>query len=98
MQNMVGQMDENCVMEEDIRPWVELVVLAAKPHQENVPWNKYQWRLCVSYQKLNQVTRLFPFHINHCNDSVQDIDDGRVQLGKGVRSDHENTLPLGGRV
>ena len=44
------------MVEEDDGPWGALVVLAEKPYQENVPWHEYQWRLCASYQKLNQVT------------------------------------------
>ena len=67
-------MDENGVVEEDDGTWGALVVLAAKPHQIVLPWHKYQWRLCVSYQKLNQVTRPFTFPIPLCDDSVQDID------------------------
>ena len=50
---MVERLDENGVVEEDDGSWVALVFLAAKPRQANVPWNEYQWRLCVSYQKLN---------------------------------------------
>ena len=30
--------------------------------------------MCVSYQKLNRVTRPFTFPIPHCDDAVQDID------------------------
>ena len=30
--------------------------------------------LCVSYQKLNQVTRTFTFHITRFDDGVQDIE------------------------
>ena len=37
------------------------------------PWHKYQWRLCVSYQKLNQVNSPFDLPVTRCNDSVQDI-------------------------
>ena len=48
--------------------------LSVKPHQENVPWHECQWSLCVSYQKLNQVTRPFNLPITCCDDSVQDID------------------------
>ena len=39
-------MDENDAVEEDNVPWRSLVVLSDKPHQENVPWYKYQWS-CV---------------------------------------------------
>ena len=53
---MVGLLDKNGVVEEDNGTWGELVVLSAKPHQENMPCNEYQWRLCVSYIKLNEVT------------------------------------------
>ena len=53
-----------------------MVVLAAKEQQENVPWQKYQWRLCVSYQKIYQVTRPFNLPIPCCDDAVKDIDTG----------------------
>ena len=62
------------MLEEDNGQWGALVVLASKPHQENVSWHEYQWRLCVSYQKQNQVTRPFTFFISCCDDTVQDID------------------------
>ena len=50
------------------------MVLAAKSHQENVPWHKYKFRLCVSYHKLNQVTCPFASPIHFCDDAVQYID------------------------
>ena len=62
------------MVEEDDGRWGALVVLSAKPHRENVPWNEYQWRLCVSYRKLNHITRPFTFPILFCDDAVQDID------------------------
>ena len=40
MRKLVESMDENGVVEEDDGPWVALVVISAKPHQENVPWNE----------------------------------------------------------
>ena len=73
MKNLVKRLDENGVVEEDDGPWGALVVIAAKPHQENVTWHKYQWRLCLCYQKLNQVTRAFTSPIPLCGDTVQDI-------------------------
>ena len=39
-----------------------------------MPRYKYKWILCVSYQKLSQVTRKFAFPIPRCDDSVQYID------------------------
>ena len=74
MQKLVERRDENGASEEDNIPWGSLMVLAEKLHQENVPWNEYQWRLCVSYQKMNQVTCPFTFPILRCDDAVQDID------------------------
>ena len=67
-------MDENGVVEEDDKPRGELLVLAAKLHQENLPWHRYQWRICASYIELNQVTSPFIFPIHSYDDTVQDID------------------------
>ena len=61
------------MVEEDDGPWGALVVLAEKPHQEKLPCHEYQWRLCVSYQKLNQVTHPFTFPIPCCDYAVQYI-------------------------
>ena len=74
MRKLVERLDENGVVEEDSGTWRTLVVISAKPHQENVPLHKYQWRLCVSYQKLIQVTRPFTLPITCFDDSVQYID------------------------
>jgi len=39
-------------------PWGSSIVLAAKPHQEHVIDIKdFVWRMCVSYRKLNSVTK-----------------------------------------
>ena len=42
MQKLVESLDENGVVEEGDETWGALVVLAAKPHQENLPYHKYQ--------------------------------------------------------
>ena len=47
---------------------------SSEEDQENVPWHEYQWRLCVSQQKLNQVIIQFAFPIYRCDDAMQDID------------------------
>ena len=39
-----------------------------------MPWHKYQWRLYVSYQKLNQVTHPFTFPIPVWDEKVQYIE------------------------
>ena len=73
MRKLAERLDENGVVEEDRGPWGVLVVLAAKTHQGNLPWHDYQWWLCVSYQKLNQVTCPFTLTIPRCDDAAQDI-------------------------
>jgi len=49
METLVGKLEDNGLIEDNDGPWGAQVVLAAKPHQENVPWDQYQWRLCISY-------------------------------------------------
>ena len=50
MRNLAERIEENGVVEEDDGSWGSLVVLYDKTPQENEPWYKYQWRMCVSYQ------------------------------------------------
>ena len=61
------------MVEEVNVPQGSIVVIAAKPHQKIVPWQDYQWKLCVSYQKLNQVTTPFACTIPCRDDAVQEI-------------------------
>ena len=68
-----GTYRKNGVVEEDGGPWGALVIIEAKPHPENGPWHEYQWRMCVTYQKLNQTTIPFTFPIPSCDDEAQDI-------------------------
>ena len=53
---MVIWLEENYVAEDDDIPLRAILALVEKLYEENVPWNEYQWRLCVSYRKSNQVT------------------------------------------
>ena len=50
MDTILGSLEKNGLIEQDTGPWGALVVLAAKPHQDDVPWAEYQWRMCVSYR------------------------------------------------
>ena len=70
---MEESLDENGVVKDYDRPRGALVILAYKLHQENAQYHKYQWRLCVSYKNLNQITCPFAFSIPYCDDAVQDI-------------------------
>ena len=42
MRNHVRSLYKNGALEEDDGPWVALVVIDAKPHQEKIPWHEYQ--------------------------------------------------------
>ena len=70
---LVNALEKNGLVEDDDGPWGALVVLAAKANQENTAWYEYIWRLCVSYRRLNQITRPFAFPIRRCDDAVSDI-------------------------
>ena len=55
-------------------PWGSLLILAAKPHQEDcTDICNFIWRLCVSYRLLNSITRDFEFTILRCDDSIEDL-------------------------
>ena len=41
MQKLAERPDENGMVEEDYGTWGALVIIAEKPHQENVPWHDY---------------------------------------------------------
>ena len=48
-----------------------MIVLAQKPHQEHVTnIANFLWRMCVSYCKLNAVTKTFQFPIPRCNTAI----------------------------
>ena len=73
MIELITVLDLNGLISDDFGPWGAIIVLAAKPGQYNVPWEKFKWRLCVSYRKLNQVTKPFQYPIPRCNDAVEEI-------------------------
>ena len=73
MTKLVEALEANGLIEDDDGPWGALIVLAGKPHQEHKHWTEYVWRLCVSYRKLNTVTRPFVFLSQRCDDAVEEI-------------------------
>ena len=77
---LVEKLEKNGLVEDDDGPWGALIVLAAKPNQEHVHWSQYIWRLCVSYRKLNAVTRPYTFPIIRCDDAVKAIGDRRYYI------------------
>ena len=75
--DLVEKLEQNDIIEDDDGPWGAPIVLASKPNQEHLHWSQYTWRLCVSYRKLNAVTRPFTFPIIRCDDAVREIGDSR---------------------
>ena len=74
---LVEKLEKNGIIEDDDGPWGAPIVLAAKANQEHLHWSQYTWRLCVSYRKLNAVTRPFTFPIIRCDDAVKEIGNSK---------------------
>jgi len=67
----VNQLLHNKWIEECEGPWGSMIVLAQKPHQEHITnINDFIWRMCVSYRKLNSVTKPFQYPIPRCDDAI----------------------------
>jgi hypothetical protein len=61
--------------------WGSTIVLAAKPHQEDVlDILDFIWRMCVSYRRLNQVTLPFEYPIPRCDDAIDNFGDSAGRL------------------
>ena len=58
-------------------PWGSMILLAAKPHQENMDdINNFVWRMCVSYRSLNAIALPFQFPIPRCDDGISTFGTG----------------------
>ena len=67
------------MVEDDMVPWGDLVVLAAKPNQSEVPWWYFISRLLVYYRCLNAIARLLKLSFRRSEDSV--IHSGKYMHG-----------------
>jgi hypothetical protein len=72
LQKQIDALKSQGMLEYDTGPWGAKDVLAAKPHEEQVHFKDYIWRMAINYRKLNQVTKLFCHHIRRCDDVFQD--------------------------
>jgi hypothetical protein len=72
---LVKQLKEKGIVEDDDGPWGSQIVLASKPSQGHVHWSQFVFRLCVSYRKLNEVTRPFAFPVMRCDDAAEKAGD-----------------------
>lgn len=62
-------------------PWGSSIVLAPKPHQEDVmDISKFKWRMCVSYRALNSKTLPFEYPIPRCIDAIENLGDASGRL------------------
>ena len=67
----------NVYIEKFGEPWGIRIVLAAKPHHENIQnIDDFIWRMCFSYRKLNSITKPFKFTITHCDDATSNVGAG----------------------
>jgi hypothetical protein len=80
---LVAQLQAEGWIDNVFGPWGSQIVLAAKPDQAHVAWYAFIFGLCVSYQKVNAVTRPFRFPTPRCDDPV-----------RGIRSNYFLTMDL----
>jgi hypothetical protein len=59
LQNQIEAQKSQGLLEYDDGPWAAKPILAAKPHQEEVYFKNYIWRMAINYRRLNQVTKPF---------------------------------------
>ncbi|MGH7954401.1 MAG: hypothetical protein ACREOZ_00415, partial [Gloeomargaritales cyanobacterium] len=79
--SQIGSLLHNGWIKECVGPWSSSIVLAAKPHQEHVTnIENFVWRMCVSYRKLNSITKPFEFPIPRCADAVEDLGDASGRM------------------
>ena len=81
MQEQLDTLLHNEWIEPATGPWGSMIVLAPKPHQEEVTNIKdFVWRMCISYRKLNAITLPFEYPIPRCDDAIDDFGEGHGRL------------------
>ena len=77
----VAQLLSNKWIEPCGGPWGSIIILAQKPPQESITnIDDFVWRMCVSYRRLNAVTKLFQFPILRCNDAITILGTGAGEV------------------
>ena len=65
---------KNVWIEKCGEPWGSRIVWAGNLHQEYIQnIDDFIWRMCVSYTKLNDITKTFEFPIPRCDDAIRNI-------------------------
>ena len=71
----------NVWMEKCGVPRGSIIVLASKPHQENIlNIDDFIWRMCVYYRKLNSITNTFEFPILPCDGDISTVGAGSNKI------------------
>ena len=62
--------------------WGSMIVLAAKPHQEDIndTTEIRMENVCVSYPRLNKVTKLYEYSIPHCDMAITIMELGSMGI------------------
>ena len=77
----VVQLFDNGWIERCAGPWGSMIVLAQKPHQEHVTnIDEFIWQMCISYRKLNSITKPFQFPIPRCDDAITILSWGAGEI------------------
>ena len=62
-------------------PWGSSIVLGARPHHEHIQnIDDFIWRMCVSYRKINGITKPFEFPIPHWYDAIITVGSGSNKI------------------
>ncbi len=81
MQKQLDALIHNDWVKPATGPWGSMIVLAPKPHQEDVTdIADFIKRMCVSYRRLNSITLPFKYPIPRCNDAIDDFGNGTGKL------------------
>ena len=81
MQEQLDTLIHNDWIEPASGPWGSMIVLAPKPHQDEVTnISDFVWRMCISYRKLNAITLPFEYPIPRCDDAIDDFGEGHGRL------------------
>ena len=81
IQQQINALKHDGLIRECTGPWGSSIVLAPKPHQEDVTdITKYKWRMCISYRALNARTLPFQNPIPRCLDANENLGDATGRL------------------
>ena len=76
-----GLLKKDQIVPDDGSLWLAKLVLAPKPHQEEITGamiDEFLWRFYVSYIQLNSITKVIPYPIPRCDDAIQ------MRIGKAA--------------